>query len=64
MISFDYMKSAVHEKDRWQMILGAIKGRPVVTVHELIVLTGTSPATLRRDLAKLEELGQIRSHTH
>jgi DeoR family transcriptional regulator, ulaG and ulaABCDEF operon transcriptional repressor len=42
------------------MILAAIKVRPVVTVRELIERSGASPATLRRDLAKLEEMGQIR----
>ncbi len=47
----------MHERERWQMILGAIKDRAVVTVRELIVRTGASPATLRRDLAKLEESG-------
>ena len=50
----------MHERERWQMILGAIKDRAVVTVRELIVRTGASPATLRRDLAKLEETGQIK----
>ena len=50
----------MHERERWRMILGAIKNRAVVTVRELIVQTGASPATLRRDLAKLEETGQIK----
>ena len=50
----------MHERERWQMILGAIKDRAVVTVRELIERTGASPATLRRDLAKLEETGQIK----
>ena len=30
----------MHERERWQMILGAIKDRAVVTVRELIVRTG------------------------
>lgn len=50
----------MHERERWQMILGTIKDRAVVTVRELIERTGASPATLRRDLAKLEETGQIK----
>ncbi len=50
----------MHERERWQMILAAVKDRAVVTVRELIERSGASPATLRRDLAKLEELGQIK----
>ena len=50
----------MHERERWQMILGAVQGRAVVTVRELIERTNASPATLRRDLAKLEETGQIK----
>lgn len=42
------------------MILGAMAGRPVVPVRELVRLTGASSATLRRDLAKLEEDGLVR----
>ena len=50
----------MHERERWQMILEAVRTRPVVTVRELVAATGVSPATLRRDLAKLDETGQIR----
>jgi DeoR family transcriptional regulator, ulaG and ulaABCDEF operon transcriptional repressor len=50
----------MHERDRWQMILGAVQGRAVVTVRELIRRTNASPATLRRDLSKLEDMGQIK----
>ncbi|MGB8316021.1 MAG: DeoR/GlpR family DNA-binding transcription regulator [Aestuariivirga sp.] len=50
----------MHERERWQMILGAVQDRTVVTVRELIERTGASPATLRRDLAKLEDMGQIK----
>ena len=50
----------MHERERWQTILTAVQGRAVVTVRELIGRTSASPATLRRDLAKLEEMGQIR----
>ncbi len=50
----------MHERERWQMILSAVQYRAVVTVRELIERAGASPATLRRDLAKLEEMGQIK----
>lgn len=50
----------MHERERWQMILQAVRERTVVTVRELVERTGVSPATLRRDLAKLDEIGQIR----
>ena len=50
----------MHERERWQLILDAVQDRAVVTVRELVERTGASPATLRRDLAKLEEMGQIR----
>lgn len=50
----------MHERERWQMILEAVRTRPVVTVRELVAATQVSPATLRRDLAKLDDMGQIR----
>lgn len=50
----------MHERERWQIILDAVRTRPVVTVRELVAATEVSPATLRRDLAKLDEMGQIR----
>ena len=50
----------MHERERWQMIIEAVRTKPVVTVRELVSATHVSPATLRRDLAKLDEMGQIR----
>ena len=50
----------MHERERWQIILDAVRTKPVVTVRELVTVTQVSPATLRRDLAKLDEMGQIR----
>lgn len=50
----------MHEKDRRSAILAAMAGRPVVPVRELVGLTGASSATLRRDLARLEEEGLAR----
>lgn len=50
----------MHERERWQMILEAVRTRPVVTVRDLVAAMQVSPATLRRDLAKLDDMGQIR----
>lgn len=50
----------MHEKDRRSAILGAMAGRSVVPVRELVRITGASSATLRRDLARLEEDGLVR----
>jgi DeoR family ulaG and ulaABCDEF operon transcriptional repressor len=49
----------MHERDRRSAILGAMAGRPVVSVRELVRLTGASSATLRRDLSKLEDDGLV-----
>jgi DeoR family transcriptional regulator, ulaG and ulaABCDEF operon transcriptional repressor len=54
------MEAGMHERERWQMILEAVRAKPVVTVRELIERTAVSPATLRRDLGKLDEMGQLR----
>ncbi|MEQ1951249.1 DeoR/GlpR family DNA-binding transcription regulator [Mesorhizobium sp. CN2-181] len=50
----------MRETDRRAAILGAMAGRPVVPVRELVDLTGASSATLRRDLARMEEEGLVR----
>jgi DeoR family ulaG and ulaABCDEF operon transcriptional repressor len=50
----------VHERERWQAILEAVRLKPVVTLRELLARMDVSPATLRRDFAKLDEMGQIR----
>ena len=50
----------MHERERWQLIVQALRDRHVVTVRELVERTGVSPATLRRDLTKLAEDGRIR----
>lgn len=50
----------MHERERWQLILTHIRSRGVMRLRELGAMTGASPATLRRDVTKLEELGQIR----
>jgi DeoR family transcriptional regulator, ulaG and ulaABCDEF operon transcriptional repressor len=50
----------MHERERWQRILTQVRERGVIRVRELVKATGASSATLRRDLTKLEELGQLR----
>ena len=50
----------MHERERWQLILTQVRSRGVMRLRELAAMTGASPATLRRDVTKLEEMGQIR----
>ena len=50
----------MHERERWQVILTQVRERGVMSVRELMPITQASSATLRRDLTKLEELGQVR----
>ncbi len=50
----------MHERERWQRILTQVRERGVLRVRELMSVTGASSATLRRDLVKLEEMGQIK----
>ncbi len=50
----------MHERERWQFILTKLRERGLVRVGDLAALTGASVATLRRDLAKLEDSGQLR----
>ncbi len=45
----------MHERERWQFILTKLRERGLVRVSDLAALTGASVATLRRDLAKLED---------
>jgi DeoR family transcriptional regulator, ulaG and ulaABCDEF operon transcriptional repressor len=49
----------MHERERWQLILNRLRERGIVRVSDLADLTGASVATLRRDLAKLEDSGQL-----
>lgn len=43
----------MHEKERHRIILSAVQERPVATVSELVALTDSSEATIRRDIAQL-----------
>jgi len=50
----------MHERERWQIILTQLRERGLVRIGDLAELTGASVATLRRDLARLEDNGQLR----
>jgi DeoR family transcriptional regulator, ulaG and ulaABCDEF operon transcriptional repressor len=49
----------MHERERWHLILNRLRERGIVRVSDLAALTGASVATLRRDLARLEDSGQL-----
>lgn len=53
-------RSILHETERHRVILSAVQGRPVVTVPELCDMTGSSEATIRRDIAALHVQGKLR----
>ena len=50
----------MHEKERHSAILQAIKERPVVTIEELVSLTESSQATVRRDVTALHAQNRLR----
>ena len=50
----------MHESERHRIILSATEGRPVVTVADLVTLTGASEATIRRDIATLHVQKKLR----
>jgi DeoR family ulaG and ulaABCDEF operon transcriptional repressor len=50
----------MHEIERRRIILGEVADRPVVTVAQLVDLTGASEATIRRDIGALHVAGQLR----
>lgn len=50
----------MHEKERHRIILSAVQSRPVATVGDLVEMTGTSEATVRRDIAALHVAGRLR----
>ncbi|CAM3819600.1 MULTISPECIES: DeoR/GlpR family DNA-binding transcription regulator [Klebsiella pneumoniae complex] len=49
--------------NRLEMIMDYLKGHNLVTVDQLVAATEASPATIRRDLIKLDQEGVI-SRTH
>jgi DeoR family transcriptional regulator, ulaG and ulaABCDEF operon transcriptional repressor len=50
----------MHESERHRLILSAIQDRPVATVADLVALTGSSEATVRRDIATLHVQKKLR----
>ncbi len=50
----------MHERERWQKILTLVRELRVVRVTSLMEELNASSATLRRDLVKLEEMGQLK----
>jgi DeoR family ulaG and ulaABCDEF operon transcriptional repressor len=50
----------MHEIERQRIILGEVAEKPVVTVAELVALTGASEATIRRDIGALHVSSKLR----
>ena len=50
----------MHERERWHAIVRLVRERGLVAVRDLTRETGASSASIRRDLAKLEESGAVR----
>lgn len=54
------MKIEAGEQERYRIIREALMNRPFATVKDLLDVLDVSPATIRRDIAKLNEAGVIR----
>lgn len=50
----------MHERERQRVILAAVQGKPLVTVQEMVELTESSEATVRRDIAALHMQKKLR----
>lgn len=50
----------MHESERHRIILSAVQEKPVVTVQEMVELTESSEATIRRDIATLHLQKKLR----
>jgi len=50
----------MHEKERHRIILSAVQEKPVMTVQEMVELTDSSEATIRRDIAALHVQKRLR----
>jgi DeoR family ulaG and ulaABCDEF operon transcriptional repressor len=50
----------MHEKERHRIILSAVQEKPVLTVQEMVDQTGSSEATIRRDIAALHLAKRLR----
>jgi DeoR family ulaG and ulaABCDEF operon transcriptional repressor len=49
----------MHLQDRWKRIIDELNSERVTSVEELTERLGVSPATIRRDLNELHELGHL-----
>ena len=49
----------MHLQDRWKRIIDELSSERVTSVDELTERLGVSPATIRRDLNELHELGHL-----
>ena len=52
--------NVLHETERHRVILAAVQSRSMASVSDLVELTGTSEATIRRDIAALHLAGRLR----
>ena len=50
----------MHESERHRLILSLLQERPMATVRELVELTKSSEATIRRDIGALDRQGKLR----
>ncbi|MDR1936465.1 MAG: DeoR/GlpR family DNA-binding transcription regulator, partial [Candidatus Accumulibacter sp.] len=50
----------MNEPERWKQIVEILNKRQFATVKDLTQILGSSAATIRRDIAKLHEAGQVR----
>ena len=50
----------MHESERHRLILSVLREKPVATVRELVFLTESSEATIRRDVAVLHREKRLR----
>lgn len=50
----------MHERERHRLILSTVQAKPVATIQELIEMTGSSEATVRRDISALHVQGRLR----
>jgi DeoR family transcriptional regulator, ulaG and ulaABCDEF operon transcriptional repressor len=53
----DREEQAVHERERWQVIKAMLKEHVLVRIADVCRATGASEASVRRDFARLAELG-------
>lgn len=50
----------MHERERHRIIIGTVQAKPVATIQELVEMTGSSEATIRRDISALHVQKKLR----